>query len=230
MESKNKNKFKKSSLGLFGLIIICIGIVIVSYDYILTKKEAVFTSMSIKLYENETPVLAEADGKEIENDDIEPQDIENTEDEQPEENKPANNWKGYDYVGILEIPKINLKKGFLDIDSPYNNINYNITVIKSSTYPDIEGGNFILAAHSGASYISYFKHLYKLELGDLAYIYYKDIKYTYKIVDIYNVEKTGQVAIYRNSKSTVLTLITCTKDSDHEQTVYILELTNKEEY
>ena len=222
MKLKRKMKFKKSSLGLFGLIIISIGIIAVSYDFVMSKKEKAFITMNIKLFENETPIVANDDDIEV---------PENTPDEpQPTPQEPAKKKFSYNYVGVLEIPKVNLKQGFLDIDSKYNHVDYNIAVIQTSTYPDVEQGNFILASHSGNSYISYFKNLYKLEVGDQAYIYYNNIKYTYQIVNIYNVEKTGKVAIYRNSKATCLTLITCTKDSDHEQTVYILELTNKEEY
>ena len=51
----------------------------------------------------------------------------------------------------------------------------------------------------------------------------KNIKYSYKIVDIYEVEKDGTVAIYRDYSKSVLTLITCTRNSDTKQTVYILE-------
>jgi len=222
MELKRKIKFKKSSAGLFGLFIIVIGIVLLSYDFILSKKEYAFTQMNIKLFESEMPEQVKTDEpKEIENDNIEPEEI-------VENNQ--NNYYSYNYIGLIEIPAINLKKGFLDIDSRYNNINYNVTVIQTSTYPDVEGGNLILAAHSGESYISYFKNLYKLSYGDQAYIYYNNVKYTYEIVDIYNVEKTGQVEIRRDNKQTVLTLITCTYNSDTEQTVYILNLVNKEEY
>lgn len=222
MDLKRKNKIKKSSIGLFGLFIIVIGIGLLSYDFILSKKELAFTLMNIKLFESEMPEqISKEVPEEIKNDDVSPEEITNTE--------TQSNYS-YNYIGVIEIPKINLKKGFLDIDSRYNNISYNVTVIQTSTYPDVENGNLILAAHSGESYISYFKNLYKLTYGDQAYIYYNNIKYTYEIVDIYNVEKTGQVEIRRNNKKTVLTLITCTHNSDTEQTVYILELVNKEEY
>ena len=50
------------------------------------------------------------------------------------------------------------------------------------------------------------------------------MKYVYKIVNIYEVEKDGTVAIYRNYDKTTLTLITCTKNNDASQTVYIAEL------
>ena len=55
----------------------------------------------------------------------------------------------YNYIGILEISKLGIKKGFLNLESPYNNVNKNVTLIEYSTMPDVENGNLILAAHSG---------------------------------------------------------------------------------
>ena len=43
-----------------------------------------------------------------------------------------------DYLAILEIPDINLKKGLVDLNSPYNNIKYNVEIIKGSHMPDID--------------------------------------------------------------------------------------------
>ncbi len=128
------------------------------------------------------------------------------------------------YTGNIEIPKINLNKGFTSLNSPYNTVNKNVEIVKGSDYPTKEKGNFILAAHSGNSYLAYFKNLYKLKLGDIAYINYEGHKYTYKIVNIYEQEKTGKVVIYRDTNKTTLTLITCTKNSKTKQTIYILEL------
>jgi LPXTG-site transpeptidase (sortase) family protein len=90
--------------------------------------------------------------------------------------------------------------------------------------PDVAGGNLILFAHSGDSYISFFANLYKLDLGDDCYILYNGQAYHYQIVNIYDVEKNGVVNIERNYDKTTLTLVTCTKDSDTLQTVYIAEL------
>ena len=132
------------------------------------------------------------------------------------------------YIGSIEIPKINLNKGWTAIDSPYNTVNKNIQVVNGSTYPDVEGGNFILAAHSGTSYLAYFRNLYQLTNGDLVYINYNNVKYTYKLVNSYQQEKTGKIIIYRDGEKTTLTLVTCTKNSKTEQTIYILELVNKE--
>lgn len=128
------------------------------------------------------------------------------------------------YIGSLEIPKINLNKGFTELGSPYNTVNKNIEIVRNSSYPDVEKGNFILAAHSGNSYLAYFRNLYQLNLDDYAYVNYKNHKYTYKIVNIYEQEKTGKIAIYRNLDKNTLTLVTCTKNSHTKQTIYILEL------
>ena len=71
-----------------------------------------------------------------------------------------------------------------------------------------------MAAHSGDCPVCYFEKLYKLRKGDKAYIHYNSVKYEYEIVDIYEVEKDGTVAIYRNYDKNCLTLITCTRNSN----------------
>lgn len=128
------------------------------------------------------------------------------------------------YFGVLEIPKIGLKRGFYNTDSKYNNIEYNVTMVKGSQLPDVDKGNLILMAHSGYAYISYFAYLWMLDIGDHAYVTYNGRKYDYQIVDIYNVAKNGMAVIRRNKEKTTLTLLTCTKDDDYSQTIYILEL------
>ena len=129
-----------------------------------------------------------------------------------------------EYIGYLTIPKINLKKGFLDMRSELNNVEQNIAVIEGSSYPDKEKGNLIIAAHSGSGWKAFFNDLYKLSTGDIAEVSYKGKKYTYKIVNIYKQEKTGKIAIYRDYEKTTLTLITCTNFDNATQTIYIAEL------
>lgn len=128
------------------------------------------------------------------------------------------------YLGVLEIPRIGLKRGFYGPDSRYNNIRYNVTMVKGSSLPDVDKGNLILIAHSGTSYYSYFAYLYRLEVGDEVFVTYGGVKYTYRIVNIYYVEKNGLVNVRRDLNKTSLTMITCTKDNDYTQTVYISEL------
>ena len=130
------------------------------------------------------------------------------------------------YYGVIEIPRIELKRGFYNTDSPYNTIEKNVTMVQGSTMPDVDKGNLILMAHSGDAYISFFAYLYVLREGDNVYITYNGVKYHYRIVNIYYVEKNGMVLVTRDLEKTCLTLITCTKDDDKSQTVYIAELVN----
>lgn len=114
-----------------------------------------------------------------------------------------------EYIAVIEIPKINLKHGLVDINSKYNNINKNITILAESTMPNIKYGNFILAAHSGNSEVSFFKNIHKLKNNDLINIYYKDNIYKYKIFNIYEIEKIGKTTLELDNKNTFITLITC---------------------
>lgn len=132
--------------------------------------------------------------------------------------------KKENYLGVLEIPKIYLKRGFYSLTSKKNNVDKNIQVIETSLMPEEKFSNLILASHSGSSKISYFKNLYKLELKDIAYIYYNEKKYIYELVNIYNEKKDGTITIKREFNQTNLTLITCDKKNKHLQNVYIFKL------
>ena len=131
-----------------------------------------------------------------------------------------------EYLGILEIKKIKLKKGFYKLNSNLNNVDKNIMIVSSSDMPNVNNGNLILASHSGNSSVSYFRYLDKLDMEDIASIYYLGKKYDYKLINYYDVNKNGSVQIIRNNDINTLTLITCKKNTD-KQTVFIFEL-NKE--
>lgn len=134
-----------------------------------------------------------------------------------------NEGKKVNYIAVLKVNKINLVRGLVDESSYLNNIKYNVQIIKGSNMPDVVGGNLILAAHSGDAGISYFRNLDKLEIDDKATIDYKNKTYTYKVVNIYDINKNGKVEIKRNISKTTLTLITC-KHNTEKQIVTILEL------
>ena len=95
--------------------------------------------------------------------------------------------------------------------------------------PDKVNGTFILAGHSGSGTFSHFKNLHKLSLNDNVYVYYSGYKYSYKVVNIYDVKKTGKVEIKRDINKTYLVLITCRDGTDY-QIVFIAELLSKEKY
>ena len=96
--------------------------------------------------------------------------------------------------------------------------------------PDVVNGNLVLASHNGASYISFFKNLYKLNIDDKVYVYYNGYKYEYSISKIYDTSKDGHIDVYRDNQKTTITLITCKKNTKDTQTVYIGYLTNKVAY
>ena len=127
------------------------------------------------------------------------------------------------YIAVLEIPSINLKKGLVNIDNFYNNINYNVEIIKGSELPDVSNGNLVLAAHSGNSNISFFKNLYKLKTNNNIYIYYNNKIYTYKIFDEYQIDKTGQLKYLKENNKRIITLITCIPNTN-KQLVKVGEL------
>lgn len=128
-----------------------------------------------------------------------------------------------EYVAVLKIPKINLERGLVDPNSYLNNVNYNLEFIKGTSMPDEKNGNVIIAGHSGSARTSYFKKIDQLSIGDSASLIYKGITYTYKVVDIYDIEKTGKAEIIRNKNINTLTLITC-RHGTNKQIVIICEL------
>jgi len=133
-----------------------------------------------------------------------------------------------DYKAILEIPKINLKKGMVESIKNFSSINYAISIDKSSNYPD-EEGNFILYAHSGNSKIAYFRNLNKLNVNDEVFVYYEGVKYNYQIINKYEIEKTGKMEVIRDSKRKLITMVTCISNTN-KQVVLIGEQINSEVY
>lgn len=164
-----------------------------------------------------------SDYYEIQNEVMSISDDKNNEKNQKEEQNIDEN-----YIAVLKIPKIKLTKGIYSKESYMNNVNRSIQIIEKSDYPDVVGGNFILAAHSGTARISYFRNLSKLSVEDKVSIDYNGKTYNYKVANIYSVEKTGKVEIKRNNNKNALTLITC-EDNTNKQIVVVCQLTSKEE-
>lgn len=211
-DNKQEKRISSSTIAVIGSVIILIGGFFLSYNYIQSKRIVAYDYMANVFYEQENVELLEYDGELKE------------EEKEDDLGEVTNN-----YIGYLTIPKINLKKGFLDMRSELNNVEQNVTVIEGSSYPEKDKGNLILAAHSGSGWKAFFNDLYKLSTGDVATVSYKGKVYTYKIVNIYKQEKIGKVAIYRNYNKTTLTLITCTNFDKATQTIYVAELQNVEE-
>ncbi len=222
---ENKSSFNKLKPVLFlglGVILVIAALCLLLYDRFMLVKDEVFTEIEMKKTEekNNSELMDDDETDSKIDDDMEPE----TKKGSSSSNKKSSYKSNSRYLGYLTIKKINLKAGIPWKDSSMNNVDKGIYTLPVSNYPDIENGNLVLAAHSGNASISYFKNLWKLAIGDTANVSYSGKTYSYKIVDIYYVEKTGTVQIKRNTKKTTLTLITCTKNNDKLQTVYILEL------
>lgn len=214
---KVNNKIKKSHTLLIGSLLIFVGVISLSWHYLQKMRDNVFSDMKIAMMEVDqkepTKTKEIVDSAPVANNLNEKKDI--------QQNYVVDYSK---YFGVLEIPKIGLKRGFYNVGHRYNNIEYNVTMVSGSQLPDVPNGNLILMAHSGDAYISYFAYLYRLGIGDSAYITINGRKYQYNVVNIYEVQKNGIVRIKRNTNKTTLTMITCTKNNDYTQTVYIAEL------
>lgn len=212
------NKIKKSHILLFGSFLIFFGVLSLFSNYFIKMKDEVFSEMKIAMMD------VDSTDENVDVVDGVPN-ADNLIDEGSNTNTSGSAVINYDkYLGVLEIPRIGLKRGFYNLDSKYNNIEYNVSMVRGSTLPDVVNGNLMLMAHSGDAYISYFAYLYRLQVGNYAYVTYKGNKYKYQIVNIYTVPKNGSVKIIRNYNRTTLTLITCTKNDDTTQTIYIAEL------
>ena len=131
------------------------------------------------------------------------------------------------YLGVLEIPKLNLQKGFLNIDNPDNTINKNIQVLNNSTMPNEENHLLVIAAHSGNSPRSYFKDLDDLTINDEVNIYYNNSIYHYQIYDIQNILKDGTLEVYE-TYATTLILTTCNQKDKNKQIVIYAKLISVE--
>ena len=204
---------------VISIIIVIIGLIILCSEYFNSKKIAVYDYMNELYYTKEN---------------IETEEIieENNKEEDSEENNTSYKFDIKEdesiYIGYLSIPDIDLKKGFTKKESKYNTISKNIQILSASDYPDKENGNVIFAAHSGNSSVSYFNKLYLLNIDALVYVIYNNVTYAYKITDIYTFKKSCEIEIKSNKNKSNITLITCTKNDNTTQTVYLGELISKE--
>lgn len=210
-ENKISKSSRKSQLAIIGsLLLIISGICVVGgkyvYNYCLDKVE----DIKIKEFYQEQ-----------ENIDIEI--IEDTTEEVPKTESKI------EYVAVIKIPKIGVEKGLCKKGSSCNNVNKNIQILNEATYPDVANGNFILAGHSGNGRTAYFKNVDKLKLDDEISVIYGGFEYKYKIVNIYDIEKTGSANIIRNKDKTTLTLVTC-RHNTNKQIIVISELVERVEY
>lgn len=208
---KTTRENKKSFLTLIGIFLVLLAIFLVVYSRYIEKKNLSVSEELTEQYIDTTSII------EKENETNTNSDVEEV-------------VEKYDYIAVLEISSINLKRGLVAYDSKYNSVKYNIQILDNSDMPDVENGNLILAAHNGTSSVSFFNNISSLKIDDKINVYYKGYKYTYKYNNSYEVDKNGKVQIVRDRYNNAITLITCKDNSDTKQIVYVGYLIEKTEY
>lgn len=205
-----KKEKNKSWLVITGFFILLLGISTITYYFISNKQLDNLEDDALKTFYIEEEKI-------------------NNEVEQPKEpeKEEVKEHKKIEYIAVLKIPKINLERGLVDPNSYLNNVDYNIQILKNSAGPDQRFGNVMLAAHSGNARISYFRNLDKLDINDNVSISYKGKIYSYKVVNIYDIEKNGKAQIIRNKNVSTLTLVTC-RHNTNKQMIVICELVSVE--
>jgi len=199
-----------------GMILILVGISIIGFYLIYIKQLEKQENNNIDNYINDTSIVDVNVSEEI------------IEENQEEVKQEKSNFE-INYTAVLEIPKINLKRGVVDSTNNFSSINYAISVDKHSNYPN-EQGNFILYAHSGNSSIAYFKDLNKVNIDDSVYVYFNGIKYHYIIYKKYDIEKTGKTSVINSSNNKYITLITCNQNRKGYQTILIGRIASQIQY
>ena len=185
-----------------GIYLVTIGIAILGFYLIYNNAITKRNNESVEDYINDTSIVNVEEIKEPINEETETSNTQN-----------SNNIA---YTAILEIPKINLKRGVVDSTKNFKSINYAISVDKNSNYPN-ELGNFILYAHSGNSYISYFRKLNQVDINDEVYVYYNGVKYHYVIENKYDIEKTGKAKVINLKDNTKLKVIQLFSEKDFSE-------------
>lgn len=205
-----KKEKNKSWLVITGFFILLLGISTIIYYFISNKQLDNLEDDALKTFYIEEEKI-------------------NNEVEQPKEpeKEEVKEHKKIEYIAVLKIPKINLERGLVVPNSYLNNVDYNIQILKNSAMPDQRFGNVMLAAHSGNARISYFRNLDKLDINDNVSISYKGKIYSYKVVNIYDIEKNGKAQIIRNKNVSTLTLVTC-RHNTNKQMIVICELVSVE--
>lgn len=119
------------------------------------------------------------------------------------------------YYGRIYIDKINLNEYFYSVNDIRNNVDKGIEILKPSIMPDKDNSKLFLASHSGNSSVSHFKNIDRLKYGDEIIIYFNNNCYRYRVIDKYEIIKSGTLNIKEIDNNTLI-LITCVRDTNRQ--------------
>ena len=126
-------------------------------------------------------------------------------------------------IGILEIPKIDLKTPIVE-GSGQENIKYAVGHLPSSSSVGNIGKkneNFAIAGHRSYTYGKFFNRLDELEKGSKIIIKVKNEKLTYKVFDKKIVKPTDVEVVKPVKGKSMVTLITCHPPYSNESRLII---------
>jgi len=121
----------------------------------------------------------------------------------------------------LIIPKLNVDVPISfgvplsDVMAAMNNGVAHYRIAGASAYPG-EVGNFVITGHSAGDVYSsnqykyIFSGLERLQDGDLIYVNYKSVRYTYRVVRKQVIDPSNVAALVIDTDKPLLTLVTCT--------------------
>ena len=121
----------------------------------------------------------------------------------------------------LIIPKLNVDVPIrfgVALDDVMESMNNGVThyrIAGASAYPG-QVGNFVITGHSAGDvynsnpYKYIFSGLERLEDGDLIYVNYESVRYTYRVVKKEVIEPTNVAALVVQTDKPLITLVTCT--------------------
>ncbi len=121
----------------------------------------------------------------------------------------------------LIIPKLNIdvpirfEVALSDVMSAMNNGVAHYRIAGASAYPG-EVGNFVITGHSAGDIYSsnpykyIFSGLERLEDGDLIYVNYNSIRYTYRVIKKEVIDPSNVAALVVDTNKPLITLVTCT--------------------
>lgn len=121
--------------------------------------------------------------------------------------KDTNSDDDIEGIGILEIPKINLKV-VIGEGADLETLKYAVGHFKGTALPG-EMGNFCVAGHRSYVFGEYFNRLNELKIGDEVIIKTVKGEFKYKVYST-EVVLPSQVEVLNQTKDATMTLITCT--------------------
>lgn len=113
----------------------------------------------------------------------------------------------------LSIPELKINNAIVEIGS--QDLKKSLVQYPQTALPG-EPGNTIIFGHSVLpqffnpnSYITIFSTLYRLNVGDQIFVNYDNIKYKYRVEEMYEVKPTDLSVLHQRFDGRYLTLITC---------------------